>query len=144
MRSVSLLLTFLAMTLSVRTASAQRATLAVTARILPSPAAMATGQITPRVESGHTIVATGQLSGTASVSPITSPSAAPGFAEFKLGMTVTTNVQYQVAVSSNVGQVRVETRSAQGRQEISYRVPTSVGSQAPAAVTVTLTAASIS
>ena len=144
MRSFKLLLAFLAMSLAVHTASAQRATLAVTARLLPSAEAMAAGTVAPRIESGHTIVASGQLSDVASIPAMTSGSAGNGFREFKLGVAVSTNVQYQVAVSSNVDRLQIRTRSANGRQEISYRVPTSAGKKAPAPVIVTLTAASIS
>jgi hypothetical protein len=144
MRSFNLLLTSLAMSLSVQTASAQRATIAVTARVLPSATAMAAGTIAPRVESGNTIAASAQLSSVASIPAITSASSAASFVEFTLGVAVSANVHYEVAVSSNGDQLKVRKGSANGRQEISYRVPNTVGSRPPAAVTVTLTAASIS
>ena len=143
MRSFNLLLASLAMSLVVQTASAQRATLAVTARLLPSAAAMAAGTVAPRLESGHTIVATGLLSDVATM-PSTVVSAGQRVGEFKLGVAVAANVQYHVAVSSNVDLLKIQKRSASGRQEISYRVVPAAGKQAPAPVVVTLTAASIS
>lgn len=145
MRSFNLLITSVAILLAIQPASAQQATLAVSARILPSADAMAAGTIAPSLESGHTIAASARLSDLATLPVIVAKSAsltAQGFADFKLGMAVSANVQYSVAVSSNVEQLKIQKRSAMGRQEISYRVPKVVGSQ-PAPIVVTLTAASI-
>jgi hypothetical protein len=147
MRAYNVLLTALAMSLATQTASAQQATLAVSARILPSVDALATGAVAPRLETGHTVVASAKLSDAGSVPASVANSqakAAAGFVEFNLGVLVSANVQYRVAVSSSGDELKVQQRSVNGRQEIRYRVPAVVGSKPPAAVMVTLTAASIS
>ena len=146
MRSFNLLVTSLAFSLAVQTAGAQRATVAVSARILPSSEALAAGQIAPRMESGHAIAASARMSDVVSipVAPLgVRTVVAKDYAEFRLAMKVSANVHYQIAVSSNVDQAKIQKQTADGRQQITYRVPTT-GSQAPAAMTVTLTAASIS
>jgi hypothetical protein len=132
----------------VHMAGAQRATLMVSARVLPAADVLAAGLLAPRVETGHTMVASARMDAPRAPAPVVSGkvvNSGKDFVEFNLGVAVAANVRYTVGVSA--GQLSLPSSSrtgAQGRQEVTYRVPTTPGEKVPTSVTVTLTAGSIS